>query len=69
MTVLNICEEREQGTQGSVKMVNVDDLSNNSGFPLDFIKEELLLKEDTIELGKLRELMLNYLQTTMGEVV
>lgn len=69
MTVLNVCEDKEQGTHGCEKMVNVELLSNKSGFPLEFIKDELLLEEDTIELGKLRELMLDYLQTTMGDAV
>ena len=41
--------------------VSVSTLSKLTGFPLEFIKKELLIQEDTLSMGELRESMLQYL--------
>ncbi len=66
MTVVNFATRTE--TQGCGEQVELKALESATGFPASFIKEELLLTEDTVDIKKLRELMLNYLQSTMGEM-
>lgn len=66
MTVVNFATRTV--TQGCEEQVELSALSSATGFPASFIKEELLLTEDTVDIKKLRELMLDYLQSTMGEM-
>ncbi len=65
MTILNIAA-RTNRTQGCEEQVEISTLAEKTGFPAEFIKEELLLTEDSLDISKLRELMLDYLQTTMA---
>ncbi|MGB0452680.1 MAG: hypothetical protein ACPGJV_03125 [Bacteriovoracaceae bacterium] len=47
--------------------VSLDTISDITGFPVDYIKKELLLESDYVTLGNLRKVMLNYLDKTMKE--
>lgn len=49
--------------------VDLSSLSDLTGFPLDFIKTELLLKEDQLSMGELRKSMASYLENTKEELV
>lgn len=66
MTVVNFATRTV--THGCGEQVELNALASATGFPASFIKEELLLAEDTVDIKKLRELMLDYLQSTMGEL-
>ncbi len=46
----------------SNQAVNLDFLEENTGFPKEFIKKELLLDEENLDLDQLRLKMLNYLE-------
>ncbi|MCK5883092.1 MAG: hypothetical protein KAG61_05335 [Bacteriovoracaceae bacterium] len=65
MTILNIAARTEQ-THGSGEQIEISTLADKTGFPAEFIKEELLLSDDSVDINKLRELMLDYLQATMA---
>lgn len=45
----------------------VSSLSDLTGFPIDFIKKELLIENDTLSLSELRVSMVNYLNTNLKE--
>jgi len=64
--------ESEVGTNVlpiSEEKVDLSSLSDLTGFPLDFIKTELLLKEDQLSMGELRRSMASYLENTNEELV
>jgi len=51
---------RDRATN-SKERVSLDTLSSLTGFPLEFIKKELLIQEDSLSMVELRESMLTYL--------
>lgn len=61
---------REVRLEESKEEVNLSTLSDLTGFPVDFIKKELMLDGDAsneMALQELRSKMLNYLDRTMME--
>lgn len=46
---------------GEKERVSLSTLSELTGFPLDFIKKELLIKGDSLSMSELRESVLDYL--------
>lgn len=55
----------QDGTVGE-EMVDFGTLSELTGFPVDFIKQELLLEDGPVSMDDLRLSMLKYLDATMG---
>ncbi len=49
--------------------VSMDSLSEMTGFPVEFIKKELLLSQNEISIDELRHSVLDYLQTAQPQVV
>lgn len=48
---------------GEDEIITIEYLSKITGFPEEFIQDELMIKTDNITLKHLRENMLNYLET------
>ena len=48
--------------------VSLADLSELSGFPTDYIKRELAIDTDDVNLKDLREVMISYLKDTFGDL-
>jgi predicted transcriptional regulator len=48
--------------------VSFASLSELTGFPVDFIKKELLLDEEPVSMNELRRSVLRYLEATSGEM-
>lgn len=46
------------------RLVNLSELAELTGFPADFIRQELFLDGDQLTLSKLRLAMLKYLDAT-----
>lgn len=47
--------------------VSLSSLSKLTGFPVDFIKKELALENDTLSMKELRKSMLVFLQSTINQ--
>ena len=56
-------EQVELGSLSEEQKIPLDSLSSMTGFPVDFIKKELLLEEDQLSLAELRRSMLTYLES------
>lgn len=56
-------KQMELGSLTEDQKIPLDSLSTLTGFPVDFIKKELLLEEDQLSLAELRRSMLTYLET------
>jgi hypothetical protein len=54
----------EDGTQ----KVPLESLSELTGFPVEFIKKELLLESETLSMSDLRKSMAVYLENTVQEL-
>jgi hypothetical protein len=50
------------------KKVPLESLSELTGFPVDFIKKELLLDQESLSMEDLRKSMVNYLENTAEEL-
>ena len=48
----------------SAEMVELSTLSKMTGFPVDFIKSEILVDQEKISLDQLRASMVAYLEST-----
>ena len=46
----------------------LESLSELTGFPVDFIKKELLLDQESLSMEDLRKSMVNYLENTAEEL-
>lgn len=47
--------------------VSLSSLSEMTGFPVDFIKKELLLENEPVSMQELRQSVLRYLETTAAD--
>lgn len=47
--------------------VSLSSLSEMTGFPVDFIKKELLLETEPVSMQELRQSVLRYLETTAAD--
>lgn len=47
--------------------VSLSSLSEMTGFPVDFIKKELLLENEPVSMHELRQSVLRYLETTAAD--
>ena len=67
MTALNFAKVDENFAQfNSTKesdIVTLKSLANLTGFPTDFIKEELLVEDEVLTLDELRQRMVVYLES------
>lgn len=52
---------------GETQSVPLSSLSEMTGFPVDFIKSELLVSEDQLSMEELRKSMASYLEMTLKE--
>ncbi len=55
--------EMTTGSLSEEQKIPLDSLSKLTGFPVDFIKKELLLDDDQLSLAELRKSMLAYMET------
>lgn len=55
--------ELELGNLTEEQKIPLNSLSQLTGFPVDFIKKELLLEDDQLSLAELRKSMLAYMET------
>ena len=68
---LGLADELVSGVKNSDSIVsdeshiNIESLAELTGFPIDFIKTELLLNHDSIKMGDLRKSMAKYLERTV----
>lgn len=53
---------------GEMDKIPLASLSQLTGFPIEFIKKELLLDDEELSLEDLRNSMLNYLESTSTEM-
>ncbi|MCO4794626.1 MAG: hypothetical protein KC493_12985 [Bacteriovoracaceae bacterium] len=53
-----------EGVNPETKKVPLESLSELTGFPVDFIKKELLLDQESLSMEELRKSMVNYLENT-----
>ncbi len=54
--------ETKQAVNEDTQKVSLDSLSEMTGFPLDFIKSELIVEGEEISMSDLRKTMVNYLE-------
>ncbi len=59
----------QQEVSGTNEKISLGKLSELTGFPEDFIQKELMLNGENFSIEALRETMLSYLETSMGEEV
>ncbi|MBK23377.1 MAG: hypothetical protein CME70_05165 [Halobacteriovorax sp.] len=52
---------------GDDQKVPLSSLSELTGFPVEFIKKELLLEGEELSMSDLRTSMISYLETTAGQ--
>lgn len=52
-----------RSSESTGSFVSLKSLSHLTGFPTDFIKEELLLDKDEVSVENLRDSVLNYLES------
>ena len=50
------------------KKISLASLSELTGFPIEFIKKELLIEEEPISMRELRESMMAYLEASVSEI-
>ena len=48
--------------------ISLQYLAELTGFPVDYIKEELVLEDDELPIQDLRKSMMNFLDSTMKEI-
>jgi len=53
---------------GETEKIPLESLSQLTGFPIEFIKKELLLDNEELSMEDLRSSMLNYLESTSTEL-
>ena len=64
---LKLVQDSTLGETGDVRnedtqKVSLDSLSQMTGFPLDFIKSELIVEGEEISMSDLRKTMVNFLE-------
>jgi hypothetical protein len=60
--------EAKESAASSDEQVNLSSLAQMTGFPVDYIKSELLLAKDEVSLSELRKTMVSYLISTNEEL-
>lgn len=65
---LAMTAELESNKANTEDRVSFSTLSKMTGFPIEFIKKELLLDEEPISMSKLRSSMAIYLESTIDHV-
>lgn len=59
--------EAKESAASHDEQVSLSSLAQMTGFPVDYIKSELLLEKDEVSLGELRKTMVSYLISTNEE--
>lgn len=59
---------RTQMENDGTEKVPLESLSELTGFPVEFIKKELLLEDETLSMNDLRKSMAVYLENTVHEL-
>lgn len=67
MTATNMVAQKPETVSGETQSVPLSSLSEMTGFPVDFIKSELLVSEDQLSMDDLRKSMASYLESTLKE--
>ena len=70
MSLKNLAKTAELNSQTSSKeeQVSFSALSEMTGFPVEFIKKELLIDEEPVSMSQLRTSMAAYLESTIDFV-
>lgn len=66
--MLNSTEQQDRSMEKQ-NNVSMESLSEMTGFPIEFIKKELLISQNQVSLDELRRSVLDYLQTAQPQVV
>ncbi len=66
--MLNSTEQQDSLMENS-KNVSMESLSEMTGFPVEFIKKELLISQNQVSLEELRRSVLDYLQTAQPQII
>ena len=65
MVALGLKDDTKPSTEDGVEGVSLKTLSELTGFPVDYIKRELLLSDDQeLSMADLREKVLSYLDSS-----
>jgi hypothetical protein len=67
MKATNLVAHGPEVGLGETQSVPLSSLSEMTGFPVDFIKSELLVNEDQLSMEDLRKSMASYLESTLKE--
>ncbi len=67
MKATNLVAQGPEADLGETQSVPLSSLSEMTGFPVDFIKSELLVNEDQLSMEVLRKSMASYLESTLKE--
>lgn len=66
MVALGLKDDTKPSVEGEVEGVSLKTLSELTGFPVDYIKRELLLSDDQeLSMADLREKVLSYLDSSL----
>jgi bisphosphoglycerate-independent phosphoglycerate mutase (AlkP superfamily) len=65
--MLNSTEQQDSSMEK--QNVSMESLSEMTGFPVEFIKKELLISQNQVSLDDLRRSVLDYLQTAQPQVM
>ena len=60
--------EKQESSMEEQKNISMDSLSDMTGFPVEFIKKELLISKSQVSIDELRRSVLDYLQTAQPQV-
>lgn len=61
-------EAQTSHTHEDQKQVPLESLSELTGFPVEFIKKELLLDEENVSMNDLRQSIVRYLESTSEDL-
>jgi len=65
--MLNSTEQQDSSMEKQ-ENISIDSLSDMTGFPIEFIKRELLISQNQVSIDELRHSVLDYLQTAQPQV-
>lgn len=67
MNEINLADTGNVNNIDDTIKVSLSSLSEMTGFPVDFIKKELLLENEPVSMDELRQSVLRYLEMTASE--
>ena len=60
--------EKQDCSMEEQKNISMDSFSDMTGFPVEFIKKELLISKNQVSIDELRRSVLDYLQTAQPQI-